>query len=93
MRHPRLPRAPAALLSLLSLAACVSQPQPVAHLPVPDGLLVCQMQPDTPPDPVTDQELADWILTVADAGQDCRDKLAQVGGLLHARDADDAKSR
>ena len=93
MRLHRLLHVLPALLSVLCLTACATPPQPVAHLPVPDGLLQCQVRPDVPPDPVTDQDLADWILTLSDAGQDCRDKLNQVHGLLRARDADDAAAR
>jgi hypothetical protein len=72
-----------ALALASTLTACGPTPAPVSGLPVADGLLTCQ------PFPVghreqwrTDEDLWSWIQDVADAGQDCRDKLAAVAGVV-----------
>lgn len=78
-----------AMLSALFLTACGSGP---AHLPrvevqrqtVPVALLSCQPQPPPPP-MVDDRALALYILALADAGDDCRDRLSRVRGLVEAQ--------
>lgn len=79
----RLRLAPIPLLSALLLTACASGP-PVAVKPlaVPESLLSCQAEP-TAPDPAGgDAPLGAWIVDLADAGADCRDKLAAVRTAL-----------
>ena len=73
------------LLSAMQLTACGASLPHVIQAPrlvVPDSLTTCQAQPEPPADPYGDKELASWILDLADAGQDCRDKLATVKGLV-----------
>lgn len=66
------------------LSAC-STTSPGSHerLPVPPHLLTCAAQPRVS-DAVTDVQLAERLVAVARAGQDCRDKLAAVRNLLTA---------
>lgn len=84
--HPKHMLAPIAMLSALCLTACGSGPAPlprveVQRLTVPPALLSCQPQPD-PPTMVDDRALALYILALADAGDDCRDRLGRVRGLV-----------
>lgn len=77
-----------ALLSGLCLTACGSGPPPaprveIQRLTVPPALLSCQ-PPPTPPAMADDRQLALYILALADAGDDCRDRLARVRGLVEA---------
>jgi len=44
-------------------------------------LLKCSAEP-TPPVIQNDTELTDWILDLSQAGQDCRDKLNAVSGIV-----------
>ena len=48
---------------------------------LPPTLLICQDSPD-PPDALMQREVADFILQLWEAGEDCRTKLAAVRGLL-----------
>ena len=84
-------RRPTTLLSLLCcallLTACAA-PEPrlvvqsrVERLSVPDALLVCADQPE-PPAGGTQRDVAEFVVNLADAGQDCRDKLASVKALV-----------
>lgn len=75
-----------AMLSALCLTACGSGPPPlprveVQRLTVPAMLLSCQPQP-VPPMTADDRQLALYILALADAGDDCRDRLARVKALV-----------
>ena len=58
-------------------------PEPVlVKLSVPPSLLACQSQP-VPPDPMkNDADLAYFIVDLAAAGDDCRQKLDAVRGLV-----------
>ena len=82
MRLPSPRAALPALLSTMLLTACV---RPAAVLaprpPVPNDLLTCVPQP-VPPQPKTDADVANFILDLADAGQDCRDKLSAVARVV-----------
>lgn len=71
----------ASLCALLSTACAPAATQTV-RLTVPPGLLTCRPAPDVPGEPVTDADLAGWIIDLAEAGDDCRDKLARVRGLM-----------
>lgn len=72
-----------ALLSGLCLTACAGTPQVVLapNTKVPAELLKCSAEP-TPPVIQNDTELTDWILDLSQAGQDCRDKLNAVSGIV-----------
>ncbi len=88
MRLRRAP-VPAALLSLLCLTGCAAGPEPaprveVVRIAVPAALLSCQPAP-VPPTMADDRDLARYILALADAGEDCRDRLARVRGLVDAQ--------
>ena len=48
--------------------------------PVPLALLECRQQPARPK--ADDTDIAYWILDLANAGQDCREKLARVKELV-----------
>jgi hypothetical protein len=83
---PRLPPAHVRALLLLALpcVACAGPTQTVQapRLAVPASLVSCREQPEPPPEGVGDRELAMWILDLADAGADCRDRLRRVKELV-----------
>lgn len=87
---PRLlpPRA-ALLLPLCGLLACCAPaPEPTVVRPtVPASLLTCAAAPAAPDlnVPRWDQVLADYLLDLSAAGDDCRAKLGAVGNLVGAR--------
>jgi hypothetical protein len=58
----------------------VSAPPGLVKPPVPLSLLECRAQPARPK--ADDTDLAYWILDLANAGQDCREKLARVKDLV-----------
>lgn len=49
---------------------------------VPPSLLKCAPQPQPPETLKADTDLTDWIINLADAGQDCRSKLGHVGEIV-----------
>lgn len=62
-----------------------SEPKLVTRLqlervPLPPALLACQPDPDIP-DPMGDRELADYVVSLWQAGDDCRGKLGAVKAL------------
>ena len=75
--------APAALLSVLLYAACSSPPvvalQPKESLP--PAMWQCQPEPPRP-SLGTDADLAGWIVDLAYAGRDCRQKLAGAKAVV-----------
>lgn len=74
----------AASLSLTLLTACGLNPASVlVRAEIPAVLLACQDQPEPPAPLRDDSDLAYYILDLASAGADCRDKLARVNGLLN----------
>lgn len=87
MRH-RPARASIVLLLALSLTACANAPPlpkvEVQRITIPDSLLSCQPHP-VPPALTDDRELALYILALADAGDDCRDRLGRVRGLIDSQ--------
>lgn len=51
--------------------------------PVPEALLVCDMAPLVPfTRDRTDESVAEYIVDLAVAGEDCRTKLDEVRGIL-----------
>lgn len=73
---------PLALTAPLSAALLMGCAGPVQTVlapppPIPDALLTCRDQPE-PPAIVTDADLADFILDLAGAGDECRSRLAAV---------------
>ncbi len=76
--------APIALLSALLLTACGgAPPEPVVVRPtVPASLLVCHPEPPPPPQNADDVALGDYLVALADAGEDCRRNLSEVGKLV-----------
>lgn len=48
------------------------------RLEPPSGLLTCESQPGAPTGNFTQRTVADFILRLAAAGEDCREKLAAV---------------
>lgn len=85
MRPPPM-AVPAALLSVLFLTACAGAPAvPQVQLirpTIPAALLTCLPEPAPPPPQADDAALARYILSLADAGADCRDRLDRVRGLV-----------
>lgn len=67
----------------LALGGCAT-PSPaieVAGPSVPDQLLTCRDEP-TPPTTGTQRAVALYVIDLADAGDDCRQKLAGVRGIV-----------
>lgn len=64
--------------------ACAPLPPAVQveRLTVPTSLLTCAVAPPPPGDPVTDADLARWILDLSAAGDDCRGRLARVRDMV-----------
>jgi hypothetical protein len=54
----------------------------VVPLAVPPSLLTCAAEPAPPGGQFTDADLADYVLALSDAGQDCRDRLAGVATIV-----------
>lgn len=70
------------LLSSLLLTGCGPGAPVLVRQAIPPSLLVCQGQPEPPPAPFDDTALALWIVDLANAGADCRARLAAVKGLV-----------
>jgi hypothetical protein len=78
-----------AVCSALLLTACAGNtPQErlvvqdrYLHPQIPPGLLQCQLDPEVP-EALTEAAVADYLLALWAAGEDCRQKLGQVSGLL-----------
>jgi hypothetical protein len=51
------------------------------RLQLPDTLLTCLPQP-TPGNIADDADLADYILDLADAGDDCRSKVSRIKEIM-----------
>lgn len=71
------------LISLTVLSGC-AKPSPaitVAGPSVPDQLLTCRAEP-TPPATGSQRAVALYVIDLADAGDDCRQKLAGVRGIV-----------
>lgn len=49
---------------------------------VPASLLTCKVSPAVPVEPVNDPQVAGYILDLWDAGDDCRQRLAEVRQLV-----------
>lgn len=52
---------------------------------VPAPLLACQAAPPPPPPTADDQSLALWVVDMAAAGEDCRNRLRHVKELLDGK--------
>lgn len=48
---------------------------------MPETLLRCQPDPNIPDGVLGDRELADYVVSLWQAGDDCRAKLGEVGKL------------
>ena len=70
----------ATLLSLSLLSACAKPEGPTPTLSVPSSMLTCSAQPDSS-NVSSDAQLAEYLLLLADAGEDCRQRLAAVRSL------------
>jgi hypothetical protein len=70
-----------ALLCALLLTACGPRPVALVRQPIPPSLLACP-QAQTPPERMSDTELAYWLLDTFSAATECRDKLIRVKELL-----------
>ena len=75
---------PWALIPLL-LSACSAPSKPtlitrlqVERLQIPPALLACLPDPEIPDSVMGDRALADYVVSLWQAGDDCRDKLARV---------------
>lgn len=82
-----LSRMPAWLpLPWLLLSTGCGDPQAVmVRQVVPPPLLACQAAPVPPPPTADDQALALWLVDLAAAGEDCRNRLRHVKELLDGR--------
>jgi hypothetical protein len=84
---PRLTM-PLSLLFCLALLTACAVPEPmvvvqsrVERLSVPDALLICAPHPE-PGVIATQRDVAEYAVILADAGEDCRSKLASVKALV-----------
>ena len=71
------------VVAITILGGC-AKPSPaitVAGPSVPDQLLTCRDEP-TPPATGTQRAVALYVIDLADAGDDCRQKLAGVRGIV-----------
>ncbi len=82
------PMTPLWLLSCLALLTACAAPEPrvivqsrVERLSVPDALLTCAPHPE-PGVIATQRDVAEYAVILADAGEDCRSKLASVKALV-----------
>ncbi len=86
-----LPRPTMGLLPLcfaICLTAC-AQPRletrlQIERVTVPAELLACEPQPEPPAGIYTQAAVATFIVDLADAGQDCRERLARIAALQSA---------
>lgn len=63
----------------MMLMGCASQPpSQIVKLRPPAALLVCQAQPEKPAMPFTQRDVAEYLLALAYAGHDCRQKLEAI---------------
>lgn len=78
---PRLlqPHARLLVLSALLSTGCATSPPPVV---VPGSLLRCQPAPPVPAVGDGDAALAGFIVSLAEAGEDCRTRLRLVGEIV-----------
>ena len=91
LARKRLICAPLALLPVLTMSACVTtqptvQPVPEVHNiypSMPAGNLMCTPEP-VPGQILTDVQAAQFAEAVRVAGQDCRNKLGTVAGIVHS---------
>lgn len=76
------------LLSCVFLTGCTSDPPPMVtevqyiRQEVPASLLDCAAQP-LPPAISSQRDVAFYVLDLAEAGEDCRGKLAAVKGIVN----------
>lgn len=76
------------LLVATALLGC-AKPAPVVTAqatPIPDQLLGCKPEP-MPPATGSQRQVASYVLDLADAGEDCRQKLGAVKSIEAARHA------
>lgn len=81
---------PLILLSCTLLSGCASDPPPMVtevryiRQEVSASLLDCAAQP-VPPAIASQRDVALYLLDLAEAGEDCRAKLAAVKGIVEKR--------
>lgn len=80
MRCPIRPHAAVLLLSSLLLAACANHPE-VVRPNIPNQLMECRPEPTMTPGG-DDTALANYIVDLALAGRDCRDRLGLIKKYL-----------
>lgn len=90
----RLPKTALSLLLSAALLTACAAPEPrllvdqrVERLTAPPQLLTCLESPEPPIDmpggpAITQADVADYLISLWDAGQDCRDKLSALRALL-----------
>jgi hypothetical protein len=74
-----------ALLLLLLSTGCAAPSPPVVRverMQVPASLLACLPQPEPPPAGADDRALGRFLLDLAEAGEDCRSRLARVAEVV-----------
>ena len=83
--HPFRDRNRALVLIPLLLSACSAPSRPtvitrlqVEKVPLPPALLACLPDPEIPDTAMGDRALADYLVSLWQAGDDCRDRLARV---------------
>lgn len=77
------------LCSVMLLTGCAADPIVTVQYvkqDIPASLLVCDGAPDVPGARATQRDVARFVVRLNDAGQDCRQKLDAVRGLVMATD-------
>ena len=81
----------ASVVAVLLVSACAhtpaatTAPPPARVISPPDALLRCQSEPQAPPRGSSQAAVAEFVLSLGEAGRDCRGKLDAVRGYV--RDA------
>ena len=81
---------PFALASILS--GCQSVPKEILvekvverKIEIPNSLLTCSAEPVAGSTWIRERDVAQYLVTLAAAGEDCRTKLAAIRRLVHAQ--------
>lgn len=80
------------LLAVIAMSGCQSTPKEIVvekvverKVEVPNSLLTCSAEPETGSTWVSQRDVAQYLIKLAAAGQDCRAKLAAVRRLVLAQ--------